>query len=98
MNFTEVNFWIVLVLGLALISVVRLVVKAAAPGALPMFERVALATLSLTLLLGVGTFTFMIFVSVAIITYTAARLAAKCSRGVRRAVLWLVAPLVLAPI
>jgi D-alanyl-lipoteichoic acid acyltransferase DltB (MBOAT superfamily) len=98
MNFAEVRFWELLLLGLILIGLTRAILQALKPKALPTFERVALALLGLSLLMAVGLLTFLVFLGVALGTYVAVNALMPLKPDVRRRFLLLLVPLQLTPI
>jgi D-alanyl-lipoteichoic acid acyltransferase DltB (MBOAT superfamily) len=98
MNFAELRFWGLLLIGLVVIAALRLVWRAAWPAALARFDRVALISLGMFLLTCVSWLTFVIWVCVALGSYYGLKWILEHRAGASRKYLLVLIPLQLAPL
>src|SRR5258708_4560109 len=98
MNFTEVRFWQILAAGLLAIFLLRFLVQKAGPAVLDRFDKLALFGLGLFLLSQVSWVTFLIFLAVALGSYAGLSCILRRPEQERRAYLWVLIPLQLAPL
>ena len=98
MNFTDVRFWQFLTAGVAAIFLLRFLVQKTWPAVLDRFDKSALLGLGLFLLSQVSWVTFLIFIAVALGSYLGLSCILRRPEQERRAYLWLLIPLQLAPL
>jgi D-alanyl-lipoteichoic acid acyltransferase DltB (MBOAT superfamily) len=98
MNFAELRFWGLLLLGLGVISLFRAVCHARWPAALPRFDRFALITLGLFMLMCVSWLTFVIWTAVALGSYFGLRWILQHNPAGTKRYLLVLIPLQLAPL
>jgi D-alanyl-lipoteichoic acid acyltransferase DltB (MBOAT superfamily) len=98
MNFAELRFWGLLLLGLAVIFVLRLGCRTRWAQALERFDRVALISLGMFLLMCVSWLTFVIWVAVALGSYWGLRWVLHHDPRSTRKYLVVLIPLQLAPL
>ena len=98
MNFADVRFWQLLAAGLAVIILLHLLVEKIWPAALDRFDKLALFGLGLFLLSRVSWVTLLIFLAVALGSYAGLSLILRHPEQKRRAYLWVLIPLQLAPL
>jgi len=98
MNFAEIRFWQLLLLGLCAILSSRAVVVKWRTQWIETFDKVSLVALGLMLLLAVSLVTFVVYLCVLACTYFGLSWILRCHRQHGRSYLWLLIPLLLAPL
>src|SRR5687767_12120162 len=98
MNFAELRFWQLLILGFGWILIFRIAIVKHKPTWVETYDKVSLMALGLTLLLAVSLVTFVVYLVVLVCTYFGLSWIMHYHRQHARRYLWLLVPLQLTPL
>src|SRR5439155_10291766 len=98
MNFAEARFWGLLLVGLGLITLLRLALRPVLGVRRDVFDKIALFSLGFYLLICVSWVTFIVFLVVAVGSYLGLRWLLRYPEKKRRRGLYMLIPLQLLPL